>query len=87
MIAQDFLCFYISIGSYNKEYLDYIFSPGDVSIVPPTGKKQFLRIQEFGPFQVDERDEMELLIHIILCLIILQLTPTNEGNLIRKALS
>lgn len=87
MIAQDFLSFYISIGTYDKEYLDYIFSPGDVPVVAQRGKKHLLRIQEFGPFQVDERDEMELLIHIILCLIISQLTPTNEGDLIQKALS
>ncbi|EQL32380.1 hypothetical protein, variant [Blastomyces dermatitidis ATCC 26199] len=87
MIAQDFLSFYISIGTYDKEYLDYIFSPGDVPVVTQRGKKHFLRIQEFGPFQVDERDEMELLIHIILCLIISQLTPTNEGGLIQNALS
>ncbi|ODH45108.1 hypothetical protein ACO22_00403 [Paracoccidioides brasiliensis] len=84
MIAQDFLSFYISIGTYDKEYLDYIFSPGDVPVVAQRGKKHFLRIQEFGPFQVDERDEMELLIHIILCLIISQHTPTNEGDLIQK---
>lgn len=87
MIAQDFLSFYISIGTYDKEYLDYIFGPGHRPVIPPSGKKPFLRIQEFGPFRVDERDEMESLVHIILCLIIRQLEPTNEGVLIQKALS
>ncbi|KMP06684.1 hypothetical protein CISG_10347 [Coccidioides immitis RMSCC 3703] len=42
MIAQNFLSFHISIGTYDKEYLDYIFSSGNVPVVSQRGKKHFL---------------------------------------------
>lgn len=74
MIAQDFLSFYISIGTYDNKYLDYIFGPGDAPVVSPRGTQPFLRIQKFGPFKVRERKEMELLRDIILCLIVWQLS-------------
>ncbi|OJD27686.1 hypothetical protein ACJ73_00914 [Blastomyces percursus] len=86
MIAQDYLSIYISIGVYNTEYLDYLFGQGNAPVAPPGAKIPFLQIQEFGPFNVNVRDEMESLTQIILCLIIWQLKPTNEGALIQNAL-
>ncbi|PGG97182.1 hypothetical protein AJ79_09319 [Helicocarpus griseus UAMH5409] len=88
MIAQDYLSFYITIGTYGKEYLDYIFGPGDVPVIPLSSRsKAFLQIQEFGPFHVDERAHMKLLLHIILCLMIWQLDGKKEGLMIKEALA
>jgi hypothetical protein len=85
MVAQDHLSFRISIGTYDNEYLDYIFGPGNVPIVPIIGAP-FLRIQEFGPFLVDEEDRLETLLGIILSFLIWQLEPTQASVLIKEAL-
>lgn len=82
MIAQDFLSFYISIGTYDTEYLDYIFGPGDTPVISMGGEQPFLRIQEFGPFKIDSKDQMKDLVRIIICLLIWQLKPTDKGTLI-----
>lgn len=87
MIAQDYLSFRITIGTYDNEYTDYIFGPGDVPVVPSSSRRPaFLRVQEFGPFHIDERAHMELLLHIILCLMIWQLDGKREGLMIKEAL-
>ncbi|KAK2796611.1 hypothetical protein FQN50_009487 [Emmonsiellopsis sp. PD_5] len=87
MIAQDYLSFYITIGSYDSEYLGYIFGPADGSVIPPSsGTKAFLRIREFGPFRVDNREHMELLLRIILSLLVWQLDGKEEGHMIREVL-
>jgi hypothetical protein len=87
MIAQDFLSFYISIGTYDNEYLDYIFGPGEAPVAPLREEGPFLRIQELGPFRIDDRYDMILLLEIILSLIIWQLLPMKEGKLIQQALT
>lgn len=87
MIAQDFLSFYITIGTYDNKYLDYIFGLGATPVVLPTERKGFLQIQEFGPFDVSNRSHMEQLRDIILCLMVWQLEGTKEGFIIREALS
>ncbi|OJD09716.1 hypothetical protein ACJ73_10129 [Blastomyces percursus] len=88
MIAQDHLSFYITIGTYDNEYLDYIFGPPDAPVIPPSSRRNnFLRIQEFGPFRVEERAHMKLLLHIILCLMLWQLDGKKEGFIIKEALA
>jgi hypothetical protein len=88
MIAQDYLSFYITIGTYDKEYLNYIFGPGDTPVIPSSSSgKVFLRVQQFGPFHIDEKDDMELLLHIILSLMIWQLDGKKEGLMIKEALA
>ncbi|PGH05848.1 hypothetical protein AJ79_06690 [Helicocarpus griseus UAMH5409] len=88
MIAQDYLSFHITIGTYDNEYLDYIFGPGNVPVIPPSiMSKPFLHVQEIGPFHVDDRDDMDLLVRIILCLMIWQLDGKKEGSMIKEALT
>ncbi|OJD21191.1 hypothetical protein ACJ73_07473 [Blastomyces percursus] len=87
MIAQDYLSFHISIGTYDNQYLDYIFGVGDALVVPQGGEEpSFLRIQEFGPFDVDERDDMKLLCEIVLSWLIWQLEQVDKGEMIKEAL-
>ncbi|KKZ66334.1 hypothetical protein EMCG_07935 [[Emmonsia] crescens] len=87
MIAQDYLSFHISIGTYDNQYLDYIFGVGDALVVPQNGEEpSFLRIQEFGPFDVDERDDMKLLCEIVLSWLICQLEQIDKGEMIKEAL-
>ncbi|KAK2812009.1 hypothetical protein FQN50_001717 [Emmonsiellopsis sp. PD_5] len=88
MIALDYLSFSISIGTYNDQYLAYIFGLGDAPVIPSThADKGFLHVQEFGPFQVDERKHMKFLLHIILSLMIWQLNGKKEGLMIQEALA
>ncbi|WEW61234.1 hypothetical protein PRK78_006724 [Emydomyces testavorans] len=88
MIAQDYLSFHITIGTYDNKYLDYIFGPGDVPVIPPSSRrKAFLHVQEFGPFHVDERGHMKLLLRIIVCMMIWQLDGKKEGLMIQEALA
>ncbi|KKZ63310.1 hypothetical protein EMCG_00293 [[Emmonsia] crescens] len=88
MIAQDYLSFHITIGTYDNEYLNYIFGHGDAPVIPlSSSSKAFLHIQEFGPFHVDERGHMKLLLRIILCLMIWQLEGKKEGLMIKEALA
>lgn len=89
MIAQNFLSFFITIGSYNNHYLDYIFGPGTAPVVPPRGgdgQKGFLQVQEFGPFYASYRRDMQDLRDIVLYLMIWQMEGTREGVLIKDAL-
>ncbi|KAK2757121.1 hypothetical protein FQN54_005091 [Arachnomyces sp. PD_36] len=86
MVAQDHLSFYISIGTYDNEYLDYIFSPTDVPIIPRSNAP-FLRIQEFGPYPVDEDNRLALLLEIILSFLTWQLENTQAGSLIENAIA
>ncbi|KAK2756182.1 hypothetical protein FQN54_005590 [Arachnomyces sp. PD_36] len=88
MISQDYLSFHISIGTYDHEYLSYTFGPGNAPVIPINNNSNgFLHIQEFGPFRVDDRDEMELLAHIILCLMVWQLDGKEEGFMIKNNLA
>ncbi|KAK2805781.1 hypothetical protein FQN50_006057 [Emmonsiellopsis sp. PD_5] len=87
MIALDYLSFRISIGTYNDQYLDYIFGVGDALVVPPSGEEpSFLQIQEFGPFDVDERYDMQLFCEIVLSWLIWQLEQVDKGKMIKEAL-
>ena len=89
MIAQDNLSFRISIGIYDNKYLDYIFGAGRSLVVPPPGENTsipFLRVQEFGPFNVEDRDQMEGLCRIVLSLLIWQLDLSDKGQMIEEAL-
>ncbi|KAK2749638.1 hypothetical protein FQN57_005860 [Myotisia sp. PD_48] len=81
MIALDSLDFSISIGTYDDNYLDYIFDGGNEKIVPPNDElKHFLHIQEFGPFSVEDRRSMEVFTQIITSLIIWQVEGLQEGT-------
>ncbi|KAK2798465.1 hypothetical protein FQN50_008825 [Emmonsiellopsis sp. PD_5] len=87
MIAQDYLSFYLSIGTYNNRYLDYIFGPGNAPVAPGRGAESFFCIQEFGPFNVESKSHMIGLRDIILSLLIWQLEPTDKGEMVREAAS
>ncbi|KAK2810620.1 hypothetical protein FQN50_002877 [Emmonsiellopsis sp. PD_5] len=88
MISQDCLAFHISIGTYDDKYLSYIFGPGSVSVIPTDNSSNgFLHIQEFGPFRVDDKVDMNHLVHIILCLVVWQLDGKREGHMIKKELN
>ncbi|KAK2801734.1 hypothetical protein FQN50_007649 [Emmonsiellopsis sp. PD_5] len=86
MIAQDYLSFYISIGSYDNHYLDYIFGPGEVSVIPCNSKMGFFWVQEFRPFNIIDREVMEAFRNIVLSLLVWQLKDTHEGSLIKSVL-
>ncbi|EFW17719.1 hypothetical protein D8B26_004923 [Coccidioides posadasii str. Silveira] len=88
MISQDYLSFHVSIGTYNDEYLNYIFGPGNAPVIPTDNQcNGFLHIQELGPFNVEIRNEMELLAHIILCLIVWQLDGKPEMSMIKTSMA
>lgn len=50
--AQNYPSLYVTTGTYDNEYLGYIFGPGDAPVIPPSiRRKAFLRVQGFGPFR------------------------------------
>lgn len=86
MIAQDYMSIRISISTYNNKYLDYIFGQGDASIIPPSDEGAFLEIQEIGPFDIEDREQANILVIIVLSLLLCQLEPTSSGDLVRSVL-
>lgn len=70
MVAQDHLCFHISIGTYDNTYLEYIFGPGTQPVLPAQDEIPFLEIQEFGPFDVTDEEELDKFLHIMLSFIL-----------------
>ncbi|PGH17054.1 hypothetical protein AJ79_01438 [Helicocarpus griseus UAMH5409] len=88
MISQDCLSFYISIGTYDDEYLNYIFGPGNAPVIPTDNRRNgFLHIQELGPFETEIRREMEVLAQIILCLTLWQLDGKPEASMIKTSMA
>ncbi|EER40920.1 conserved hypothetical protein [Histoplasma capsulatum H143] len=80
MVAQDHLQFHISIGTYDNTYLEYIFGPGTQPVHPAQGKIPFFEIQEFGPFDVTNEEELGEFLRIMLSFILWQLERTESGN-------
>ncbi|KMP07297.1 hypothetical protein CIRG_06978 [Coccidioides immitis RMSCC 2394] len=87
MVAQDHLHFHISIGTYDNTYLEYIFGPGTQPVLPAQGKIPFLEIQEFGPFDVPDQEELGEFLNVMLSFILWQLERTDAGTTFKKALS
>lgn len=87
MVAQDHLYFHISIGSYDNTYLEYIFGSGTQPVRPAQGEIPFLEIQEFGPFDVTNEEELGKFLHIMLSFILWQLEQTETGTTFKDALS
>ncbi|QSS52965.1 hypothetical protein I7I53_00061 [Histoplasma capsulatum var. duboisii H88] len=87
MVAQDHLQFRISIGTYDNTYLEYIFGPGTQPVHPAQGKIPFFEIQEFGPFDVTNEEELGEFLRIMLSFILWQLERTESGTTFKRALS
>lgn len=88
MVAQDYLSFFISIGTYDAAYLKYIFGLGSQPVLPIEGSTPFLKIQEFGPFRVEKDKELKQFLHIMLrvSFLLWQLEMTNEGATYKEVL-
>ncbi|KKZ61652.1 hypothetical protein EMCG_03837 [[Emmonsia] crescens] len=84
MIPTPYLCI---IGTYDNTYLEYIFRPGAQQVLPTQGGIPFLKIQEFGPFDVTDKEELGLFLHIMLSFIVWQLERTDAGTTLKNALS
>ena len=88
MIAQDADEVFISVSSFNDAYLDYLFGPAPNAVLPQnTNGIPMLEIQEFGPFKIDKRNDLRLLAHIILALLITELKGLRAGTEIQEALA
>jgi hypothetical protein len=87
LIAQDKAEIFVGINTYNDAYLNYLFRPAPVVILPlDTQVIPILEIQEFGPFKIRKGRHLGLLAHIILSLLISELEGLKAGALIITAL-
>ncbi|KAM5470872.1 hypothetical protein MauCBS54593_003916 [Microsporum audouinii] len=86
MVAQDHLQFHISIGTYDNKYLEYIFASNSQIVLPFQGPVPFLRIQEFGPFDIANQDGLTLFSNIMLSFILQQLEQTSAKSIFKEAL-
>ncbi|GBF60806.1 hypothetical protein TMEN_3261 [Trichophyton mentagrophytes] len=86
MVAQDHLSFHISIGTYDRRYLDYIFASNSRRVIPAQGSIPFLQIQEFGPFDAEDIDHLARFLQIILSFILSQLEKTPAAAIFKDAL-
>ena len=56
MFAQDCLEVFVSFASHDDRYLNYIFGPSSAPVVAPESEVAgFLKIQEFGLFDINNK--------------------------------
>jgi hypothetical protein len=89
MIAQGATDIFFNYSTYQDTYLDYLFGPGSANVVPSDAdadKTPYLVIQELGPFEVNNKSDLRLFVHLELSLLMRQLQPFDAGRLIEEAL-
>lgn len=80
MLAQDWDEVRIGVGTYSKGYLDYLASPGSL-VIPDASEfhtRNFLEIEEVGPFYIGVEEELLELYRILYWLLQGILAPSSD---------
>ena len=87
MIAQDHLEAFITVSTYTDKYVEYIRTPEPQPVLPhDTDNMPILEIQEYGPFDLEDREDATTFAIAILAIIMSELHGLDQGRLIKRTL-